>query len=55
MLEMGKGSVDVIGEKRATGAACFPTWAKHEVIHNELASAIEHSDRVFLPSGVSKT
>jgi 4-hydroxy-3-methylbut-2-enyl diphosphate reductase IspH len=41
MFEMGKGAIDVIREKRTTGAAGFPVWVQHEVIHNELASAIE--------------
>jgi hypothetical protein len=41
MFEMGQGAIDVIGEKRTTGAACFPARAKHEVIQDELASAIE--------------
>jgi len=37
MLEMRKGAIDMIGEKRATWAA----GAQHEVIDQELASAIE--------------
>jgi hypothetical protein len=41
MFEMGQGSIDVIGEKRATGAAGAPAWAKHEVINDELGSALE--------------
>ena len=41
MFEMGKGVVDVIGDKRTTGAACFPAGTKHEVVHDELASPIE--------------
>src|SRR6266851_6838325 len=54
VLEMSKGAIDMIGEKRATGAACVPAWAKHEVINNELASAIEQFSQILFALGTVK-
>src|ERR1700730_8131112 len=39
--EMNQTSVKVIGHKRAAWATLFPTWAEHEVVHNQLALAVE--------------
>ena len=54
MFEMGQGAIDVIGEERATGAACAPARAKHKVIDNELASAIEQLSQILLALGSVK-
>src|SRR5580692_9159719 len=41
MLEMRQGTVEMVGEERAAGAARGPAWAEHEMIDDELAAAAE--------------
>src|SRR3954467_12204356 len=38
---MDQASVDVIGQERATLASFHPTRTEHEVVHDQLAPAIE--------------
>ncbi len=45
---MDHGAVEMIGEKRATGAALHPAGAQHEVIDHQLALAAEQVwERLF--------
>src|SRR5882762_3450941 len=39
--QMNQTSVKMIGHKRAAWAAFFPSRTEHEVVHNQLASAVE--------------
>jgi hypothetical protein len=41
-------TIDVIGEERAARAALFPVGPEHEVIHDQLAAAVEQlGERLF--------
>src|ERR1700733_1494766 len=51
MFEMRQSSINVIGDKRATGTTRLPTRPEHEVIHNELTAPIEKFGQTLLPRG----
>jgi hypothetical protein len=48
MCKMDHGAVEMIGEKRAAGAALHPARPKHEVIDHQLALAAEQVGEVFV-------
>jgi dihydrofolate reductase len=61
MFEMGKGAVDVIGDKRTTGAACFPAgtwrgwWGEDPPYHTPVFVLTNHARSSLAMSGGTTT